>query len=675
MTSRKKKGAKKTLRQLTKSVRDLVASYLGELEQTAPRDQDLNQLTTVWDAVAELDTQPPVNLYRVLSERILSIGEPFLAYDVCSKGLQNQPEDLRLLQLKALALARSGACEEASSIVYRLYRQGHQDGETLGILGRTFKDMAAAATAEDDAAKLLGRAERYYDIAFRQAEKNQVCDDAIYTGINVAALSVLRGHPRRAKNYARKVHDIAVNKLKTDPHNYWALASLGEASLILGELNEAEDYYLRAGRAAPGRAADLCSTRKQAHELLAHTQRPTSLFDHCFPIPTVIVFAGHMIDQPGRPNHRFPKELEPYVRAAVSSALKRHDAKIGYSSAACGSDILFLEEIIRQQGEANIVLPLPQDEFCRASVDIIPDTNWDNRYQKLLEKAAGITVASRDRSTGNRLTYEHANRLLHGLARLRAQTLDTDLVPLAVWDGKPGDGPSGTQSMIDQWQQDGLNPNIIQLDRLRRDAEIKVSRKRGSKKDRPSFYIAEEDPKYPRKIMAMVFADVRGYSDLQDEQVRDFVEHFMGTVAELLDAGGRRPLRRKTWGDAFYLVFDDILAAGRFAARVCHETNSIDWSRYGLPEELQMRFALHAGPVYECLDPVVGEIMYTGTHVNRAARIEPVVPPGEVYVSQAFAALAMQQHDNDLRFDYVGNIPLAKNFGNFPTYHMQFKSE
>jgi len=31
---------------------------------------------------------------------------------------------------------------------------------------------------------------------------------------------------------------------------------------------------------------------------------------------------------------------------------------------------------------------------------------------------------------------------------------------------------------------------------------------------------------------------------------------------------------------------------------------------------------------------------YTGSHTNRAARIEPITPPGQVYASSAFAAVA-----------------------------------
>jgi class 3 adenylate cyclase len=72
--------------------------------------------------------------------------------------------------------------------------------------------------------------------------------------------------------------------------------------------------------------------------------------------------------------------------------------------------------------------------------------------------------------------------------------------------------------------------------------------------------------------------------------------------------------------------------------------------------------------VYLGEDPVTGNVTAFGSNVNRAARIEPITPPGQVYVSQAFAALATAQNVPDFTCEYVGLLPLAKNFGTFPMY-------
>lgn len=87
--------------------------------------------------------------------------------------------------------------------------------------------------------------------------------------------------------------------------------------------------------------------------------------------------------------------------------------------------------------------------------------------------------------------------------------------------------------------------------------------------------------------------------------------------------------------------------------------------------DLNLRIALHAGPVYSFVDPITRKRGYGGTHVSRAARIEPVTPAGQVYASEAFAALAAAQGARGFACDYAGQTPMAKGYGTFPTYHVR----
>ena len=52
--------------------------------------------------------------HQSLGEKVLRLGEPLVAYDVMTRGLELWPGDVRLRQLQALALARSGAGERAA---------------------------------------------------------------------------------------------------------------------------------------------------------------------------------------------------------------------------------------------------------------------------------------------------------------------------------------------------------------------------------------------------------------------------------------------------------------------------------------------------------------------------------------------------------------------------------
>ena len=70
------------------------------------------------------------------------------------------------------------------------------------------------------------------------------------------------------------------------------------------------------------------------------------------------------------------------------------------------------------------------------------------------------------------------------------------------------------------------------------------------------------------------------------------------------------------------------------------------------------------------LTPLTEQDTFMGAHVSRAARIEPVTPPGNVYASSAFAALAATEKVREFVCEYRGRVPLAKEFGNHPLYHV-----
>jgi class 3 adenylate cyclase len=172
-------------------------------------------------------------------------------------------------------------------------------------------------------------------------------------------------------------------------------------------------------------------------------------------------------------------------------------------------------------------------------------------------------------------------------------------------------------------------------------------------------------------MVALLFADAVNFSKLTEAQIPVFVRDFLGAVGSLVARFQPAPLLKNTWGDGLYLVFEDVQAAGRFALDLSDLLNATDWTLRGLPADLNLRIALHAGPVYACTDPVTQKENFIGTHVSRAARLEPITPPGQVYASQAFAALAAAERAHGFTCDYVGQTPLAKKYGTFPTYHVR----
>ena len=69
-------------------------------------------------------------------------------------------------------------------------------------------------------------------------------------------------------------------------------------------------------------------------------------------------------------------------------------------------------------------------------------------------------------------------------------------------------------------------------------------------------------------------------------------------------------------------------------------------------------------------DLVLESPSFMGTHISRMARIEPVTPPGAVYVTEPFAAALELAGCTDLRCDYVGHMPAAKDYGRLRMYRL-----
>jgi class 3 adenylate cyclase/tetratricopeptide (TPR) repeat protein len=625
----------------------------------------LSDLMSVWrERNVEEWSRAPGN-YRQLAEKLLGQGEPLLAYDVVNEALSKWPDDVRLRQLQGLALARSGATERANTILEDLRSAGQTDEETLGMLGRTYKDLASYARSTPEREQLLARAAEIYAQAYESS-------GGYWSGINAATMNLLIGETERAEDLARKVRAQCLKEVQ-DPSgdSYWKVAALGEAALILRDRKEAEKWYERAAKECAQRFGDLHSSRRNARLILQHWQEDQATIDNYLHVPPVIVFAGHMIDRPDRASSRFPPELESYVAKAIRDKIDILKPGFGFSSVACGSDILFLEAMLDAGAEISVVLPYDKEQFVRDCVDFLPDSNWRARFERMIERSTQCVIASNQQLSIGGISYDFGNELLLGLASIHARRLETNLIPLAVWDGSPGDGPGGTASVVESWQALGYEPEIVDLEKI---CGGSAGRFVGSVRaglaleSRP---IGSDD--FASRIVAILFADAVGFSKLSEDEVPLFVQHFLGSIAQLAKQFHDKIMAKNTWGDGVYFVFSDVDLAGKFALELADLVASTKWEEKGLRSGLNLRIGLHAGPVYEFDDPITGHRNYSGTHVSRAARIEPITPPGQVYASEAFAALAAARRANSFTCDYVGQTPLAKGYGTLPTYHVQIR--
>ncbi len=334
---------------------------------------------------------------------------------------------------------------------------------------------------------------------------------------------------------------------------------------------------------------------------------------------------------------------------------------IGYASAASGGDLLFLDALKTHRAERHVILPNDRATFTTYSVRPA-GASWVARFQKQLRTATSVIVTGDEITDGE--AYRFANHMTIGLARARARRVDADVHGLALWDGKSGKA-GGTGSAVAHWQAAGMPVTVI--DPLTGSARaLRLSK--GIRLNRANA----PAPKYgQRETVALLFADVTGFSKITESQLPLFIRHFLGPVGRLVATGSGCPLTANTWGDGLHMTFKSASDAGRFALKLREVGARYDWAALGLPENMSIRIGLHAGPAIRIVDPVTRQLNFLGSHVSRAARIEPVTPPGQVYCSEPFAALAEAEAITSFVCEYVGITAMAKKYGSFPTYRVR----
>jgi hypothetical protein len=185
--------------------------------------------------------------------------------------------------------------------------------------------------------------------------------------------------------------------------------------------------------------------------------------------PRVILFTGHRIDAPGRSSPRFPAAKEKQARAMILDAVTKekeetNDKLMGLTGGASGGDILFHEVCEELNIPSQMYLVLPKSEYIKVSVaDSGP--NWVERFNRLYEKLQAKVLSDSDRlprwlrAKKNYDIWQRSNLwMLHN-----ALSISQDRITLiALWNGATGDGPGGTEDMVERAKDRGAR--FIHLD-------------------------------------------------------------------------------------------------------------------------------------------------------------------------------------------------------------------
>ena len=567
-------------------------------------------------------------------------------------------EAAQLGYLYALASARAGAPGTAARMIEKL-RAAATTNATLAadiesLAGRVAKD-AFIETGSDAALNAAISAYQHAD---------HLCP-SVHARINAASMLRLAGRNTEAITLACQVAQQLARSSDGDTH--WEEATRGEAALLLGQIDKACKHYRAANRRAGRRFGDIASMRRQL-QLLARVLPDAARALAEIPGPRVIAFSGHMIDSPGRATARFPAGIEGAVRAAVENAVAASMPMIGYAQAACGSDILFCEAILAREQELNIVLPFSRHDYIEQSV-VRGGRNWLARFERVMSMATSVSYATNERYLGDDTLFEHASDLIQGMAFLRAKELAVVPHMLVVSDRSQPGAVGGTLATLETWSSQAKSYEVIDLAAIR--GAVTSSPKTH---DAETMSAPQPVSRAGRTIKALLFADVKGFSRLPEEFFPVFFTTFLGLVPKTLRDIGVTPLEISSRGDGLYTVFATPEEAAHFALTLSDAVGAIDWRAMGLPGDTHLRIALHAGPVFTAIDPVTDKLAHYGTHVTRAARIEPIVVPGQVLVTEAFAAVLASRPAGTFSCDLVGTEPLAKGYGAARLYRLRRKS-
>ncbi len=497
-----------------------------------------------------------------------------------------------------------------------------------------------------------------------------------FAEINLAFLHLLLGNHDASQTHAQLAYQMSQKRMKdaSEAERGWLIVTKGEAAFILGEEDEAKCYYgeFRVDTLKNDHIGDFLTSFRQLEFIVGAMGRPIDDARQILRPPAVAVFVGHLIDKPDdNRGVRFPESVASEVKQKISEWLEKEDVEFGFTSAACGSDILFIEALLEKGGKPYITLPTTPNVFKQSSVTIRGNKRWERSFDRIL-KLCNYEIANESHIAFGEIAFEYANRLIHGGSILFSNQYGLDLKRLAVWDGKPGFGASGTSSVVTQWSKVSDMIDVIWIGKEAIAPAKRLQIKEiHNELDQVKLKEKLADPN--SGLAFLLFADVRGFSELSETQLSYFVKDVLASVSAIFP---RYPSIRKrnTWGDGIFIAFDSIYEAGMFALELAEIFIEQKWKNSDKLPRLAIRTALHAGPVFYCTDPITGTENCIGTHVSHAARLEPSTNENCVYVSTEFAAVWVAKGCDQFQCDYIGPLTWAKTYGVFPTYILRKKS-
>lgn len=547
-------------------------------------------------------------------QEALRSGNYLLAYDrVLKAEAQQRPSD-ELVYLKLLALANAGSTQAALRRFEELPQALRERNEDwLALEGRLYKDLALRGGPAAPAH--FRRAAECYRAAF-------VRTGGYFSAINAATTSLLGGERSQAAWLAQ---DVLAHVERLDPadetERYYVRATEAEAALLLADVPRARSALEAANRLLPDNLNARSRTRQQL-ALLCRELRLDAGVVQVLRMPPVVYL---------------PPTADRGAAPVAGADLR---AAFVYAGLTQPPELERAERLLDQDVRLHAVLAAPRKAMLAHWHDV-HGREWGRRLGAVIDRAHETSVALGFLPSEDLWCDSYVGAMALGLSRLAARRLGSE------WRCPGPDGalqPGGARAELDQ----------AVLDVLGYSARSQVG-----------------GVVFDRLLAGVIFADFAGFSRLGDDELPLFWANFMRAISERL--GAHRPgiLLQHTWGDALHVVTRGARAAAEIA---CEIQDCLEHLRPTLPgalASLELRLAAHFAPVFSGGNPIEEERTYFGTQLSVTARIEPVTPPGMIFVTEAFAAQITLESPENFVVEYAGEVSLAKSWGQSRLFNLR----
>lgn len=556
--------------------------------------------------------EDPLTAALALCHRAFKAGNYLLCHDLARQAQGEGLHDRQLDYIALLSLANAGSTQLAMQRYRELTIDDEPDlEEWLALGGRLYKDLALASRG-DRAREMFERAGRVYQVAFERT-------GGFFPGINAASMLMLGGCREEAVALAGKVLDCLNSPADSETTAYYQRATEAEGALLLDDMPRARAALTAADALLRGNVNVRSRTVTQLRLLCHHLGCSDSL--------------THLLSL--APVYYVPHPLPSTLLAAGLPAT----ASLVYAGLSGPADLAIAEQLQQRGIRVHLVLPSTRTTLIERWQRIHGST-IGARLIRCLEIAAECSVAQGFLEDETDWCAAYVSATACGLSRLAAQRLGCRWQVL----GDSGDEDRGNEVGA-AW--------VRQLDQPGRAST------------------AEDGSPVRRRFIGTLFADFAGYSRLAEHELTAFQALMIKGIADVLRPHARHILLQHTWGDAVHIVTDDAATVATVAADIHAIVDRLRPTLGGMLGKLELRLSAHYAPVHEGHDAVERSTTFFGSQLSFAARVEPVTPPGMIFVTEAFAARLALEAPERFATEYAGEIELAKRYGKYRLYSLR----